>query len=127
MDIPHPSKDLHNNSNLYMAHYRFQYICKLPATYATTILPSLSLKKFICFPYLKYIWIISAWLVPDNSVHIVTKPGTAHMAHGGDPPGVGMNNPGPDSEGDHQHKSNRPAGDPVEGGGGTRNLSVFLI
>ena len=29
-----------------------------------------------------------------------------------------MENPGPDSKGDHRHKRHRPAGDTVEGGGG---------
>ena len=29
-----------------------------------------------------------------------------------------MDDPGTDSEGDHQHKKHRPAGYPVEGGGG---------
>ena len=46
------------------------------------------------------------------------RPGTAHVAHGGDPPSVGMDDPGPGSEGDHQHKRYRTAGYLVEGGGG---------
>ena len=34
-----------------------------------------------------------------------------------------MDDTGPDSEGDYQHKRHRPTGEPVEGGGGTdRNL-----
>ena len=51
------------------------------------------------------------------------RPSTAHVAHGGDPPGVGMENPGPYSEGNHQHKRHRPTGDPVEGDGDTDQQS----
>ena len=47
------------------------------------------------------------------------RPSTSHVANGGDPPRVGIDDPGTDSEGDHQHKSHQPAGDTVEGGGGT--------
>ena len=43
---------------------------------------------------------------------------TAHVAHGGDTTGVGMNCPVPDSKRDHQHTGHWPAIDPVEGGGG---------
>ena len=42
---------------------------------------------------------------------------TAHVAHGGDPIGAGMNCPSPNSKRDHQHTGNRTARDPVEGGG----------
>ena len=40
------------------------------------------------------------------------------MTHGGYPPGVGMDDTGTDSEGDHQHKKHNLDGDTVEGGGG---------
>ena len=49
-------------------------------------------------------------------VHSITC--TAHVAHGVDPPGVGMDHHGPDSKGDQRHKRHRPDGDTVEGGGG---------
>ena len=49
---------------------------------------------------------------------------TAHVAYGGDLPGVGMENPGTDSKGDNQHKRNWPAGDTVEGGGGADQHST---
>ena len=43
---------------------------------------------------------------------------TAHVEHGGDPIGAGIDCPGPNSKRDHQHMGYRPARDPVEGGGG---------
>ena len=44
---------------------------------------------------------------------------TAHVAHGGDPPGVCMDDLIPDSKGYHQHKIHQPVRDPVKFGGGT--------
>ena len=44
------------------------------------------------------------------------RPSTSHVVHGGYPPGFGMNNPGSDFKGDHQHKRHRPAGDTEYGG-----------
>ena len=46
------------------------------------------------------------------------RPSTAHMAHGVDTPGVGMEDPGTDSKGNHQHKRHRTVRYHVEGGGG---------
>ena len=54
----------------------------------------------------------------EETLGVPGRPSTAHVAHGGYPPGVGMGDPGPDSEGDHRQKRHRPYGDTVEGGGG---------
>ena len=43
---------------------------------------------------------------------------TAYMEHRGDPPGFGMDNPGPDYEGDHRHKRHCPVRYHVESGVG---------
>ena len=48
---------------------------------------------------------------------VPVRPNTAHVAHGGDAPGVGMNNSGPDSKGDHWHKRGQHVRYPLEGGG----------
>ena len=47
------------------------------------------------------------------------RPSTAHVAHGEDPLGVGMDDPGPDTNGDHWHNRHSPVRETVEIGGGT--------
>ena len=50
---------------------------------------------------------------------------TEHVAHGGDPTGVGMDCPDPNYKRDHQHTHHWSAIYPVEGGGGAdRHLST---
>ena len=41
-----------------------------------------------------------------------------HVMHGGARPESGMDDPGPNSKGGHQHTSHRPVRDPIKGGGG---------
>ena len=53
-----------------------------------------------------------------GAMDMPVRPSLVHVAHRGDPPGVGMDGPGPDSKGDHRHKMYRLVRDPVEGGGG---------
>ena len=56
---------------------------------------------------------------PAEGVMAVTgRPITEHVAHRGDPPGNGMDGPGPTSKGDHRHTRHWHVRDPVEDGGG---------
>ena len=53
----------------------------------------------------------------EGALAVTGRHSTAHMVHGGDPPGDGMEVPGYNSKGNHQHKSNLPVRDHVDGGG----------
>ena len=51
-------------------------------------------------------------------MYVPGRPSTSHVAHGGYPPGVGMDDTGTDPKGYHRQKMHWPVRDPVEGGVG---------
>ena len=54
----------------------------------------------------------------EETLCMPVRPSTSHVTHMVYPLEVGIDNPGPDYEGDDQHKRHWPSGDTVEGGGG---------
>ena len=53
----------------------------------------------------------------EGALDVPGRLSTAHVAHGGDTQGYGMDSPGPNSKGDHLHTRHWPIRYPVEGVG----------